>query len=204
MRDQASPARTPPSARTRAILRAVRTGRTYDDIGREFGVTGACIRHTAANWGLPPRRPLPRVTIRCAYCGKEVVTTITVPRKFCSKRCFYRNRRGTHWTVRRSPEARALWIASRTRTCHNCGKTFLVKVPGLGGQYCGHKCSGEGRARLKRPRLLALRAALRTRRPRREIAAQFGVSRQYVSQLAMRWHIPSLRKTRRARKPRRP
>ena len=184
---QPSPPRTPPSPRTRAILRAARTDRTYDDIGREFGVTGACIRHTARHWGLPPRIPLPRLTIQCEYCGKEVVTTIHTPRKFCSKRCFYRNRRGTHRV--RSPEAQARWIASRTRTCQNCGKHFLVKSLRLAGQYCGHKCSGEARGKLKRPRRLALRAALRTRRPQTEIAAQFGVSRQYIHYFAKRWRI---------------
>lgn len=185
-----SPGRTPKTSRTRAILRAVRTGRTYDDIGREFGVTGSCIRHTARRCGLPPRIPLPRLTVHCLHCGKEVVTTIHAPRKFCSKRCFYRNRRGAHWTMRRTPEARALWIASRTRICQNCGKTFLVVSPSMAGQYCGHKCSGQARAKLKPRDLVALRAALRAKRPRTEIAAQFGVSREYVRKLAKRWRIP--------------
>ncbi len=191
-----SPSRTPPTSRTRAILRTVRTGRTYDDIGREFGVTGRCISGIAAHWGLPPRIPLPRLTIQCEYCGKEVVTTIHAPRKFCSKRCFYRNRRGAHRV--RSPEAQARCIAALTRTCHNCGKEFLVKFPHMAQRFCGYKCSGEARARLKRPRLLAIQAALRTGRPQHEMAAQFGVSRQYVSALAARWGLARPRRRKRS------
>lgn len=191
---QPSPPRIPKSSRTRAILRAVRTGRTYVDIGKEFGVTGNCIGQIAAKWGLPRRIPLPRVTIKCAHCGRQVVTTVTVPRKFCSKRCFYRSRRGKSWTRQHNPEAYARWIAARTRTCQNCGKKFLAKHPRLARKFCGYKCSGQAKAKLKRPRLLAIRAALRTRRPRREIAAQFGVTRAYVYLLASQWHIPTLRK----------
>ena len=182
-------ARTPQSSRTRAILRAVRTGRTYDHIGREFGVTGSCIRRIAARWGLPPRRPLPRVAVKCAHCGKLVVTTVTTPRRFCSKRCFYRSRRGATWT--RTPEARARWIAARTRTCRNCGKDFLAPFPHVAQRFCSWKCSGEARARLKRQDLVALRAALRTRQPRRQIAARFGITRAYVYLLAARWRKPS-------------
>lgn len=184
-----SPGRTPKTSRTRAILRAVRTGRTYDDIGREFGVTGACIRHTARRCGLPPRIPLPHLTIQCEYCGKEVVTTIHGPRKFCSKRCFYRNRRGTHWV--RGPEGQARWIAARTRTCQNCGKQFLAKYARLLSKSCSYKCSGQARAKLKPHNRAALRAALRAKRPRTEIAAQFGVSQEYVRKLAKRWRIPA-------------
>ncbi|MGH9671496.1 MAG: hypothetical protein ACRD3A_15435 [Terriglobales bacterium] len=167
----------------------MRTGRTYADIGREYGFTDRWIRRIAADWGLSRPWPLPRVTIRCAHCGKQVVTTITVPRRFCSKRCFYRSRRGKHWT--RSPEARARWIAARTRSCLNCGKDFLVPFPHLARRFCSWKCSGEARAKLTRQDLAALRAALRTRQPRREIAAQFGITRAYVYLLAARWRKPS-------------
>ena len=199
-----SPGRTPESRRTRANLRAVRTGRTYDDIGRDFGVTGSCIRRTAAHWGLPPRIPLPRVTIKCAYCEREVVTTVTAPRKFCSKRCFYRNRRGTSWLRRRDPEAYARWLAARTRTCENCGKQFLAPQPGSDRRFCSYSCSARARPRPKLKHPEALRAALRTGRPRREIAAQFGVTRSYVSLLAKQWRFSPLRKGRRAAKKLRP
>ena len=177
-------AKWPAKARTRHILEAIHTGLSYAEIGRRFGITGSAVGKIAAFAGLPPRSPVPRVTVECGYCGKPVTGTVTFPRKFCSKRCFYRNNRGK--TRPHDPVRRARALKMRERICRRCRKKFLAATPKARRKFCGHACAGRARAKLTLGDLKRLKAALKSGRSCAKIAAAFRVTRQYVYYLAGR------------------
>jgi len=175
-----------PTRRTGWILDAARSGLSYEEIGRRFGVSGSRIRYIARQWGLPRRKPVKRIRIHCLQCGKAVTTLVTVPRKFCSKRCSYLSRRGAST----DPKVLAERLAARRRICKRCQREFFVQSrPGLKQRYCGRTCGGRARSKLSDRDLHAIRKALSANRTYLEIATRLGVSRQYVHALAVGWHL---------------
>ena len=172
-----------PSRRTRRILEAAKRGLSYEEIGRRLGVTGRRVGHIARQWGLPARRPVKRIHLRCRSCSKPITTLVTAPRKFCSKKCFYLSRRGPRLPIN------PLTLAARKRVCKYCKKEFLAGYSRQDRKFCSKRCAGRARSRLAAKDLVRMRVELRADRTYREVASRFGVTRQYVHSLARIWDL---------------
>jgi endogenous inhibitor of DNA gyrase (YacG/DUF329 family)/transposase len=192
-----NPAAQTPSPRTRQILAAARQGTSYAEIGRRFRVSGSRVRQLARQWGLPPRVPVRRIQVRCQTCGNQIITPVTMPRKFCSKRCFYLSPLwGQEGRLRVDPGALARQLGARKRTCRVCGKEFLAQGPSQERPFCSRRCAGRAHSKLSDEDLRSIKIALGKNRTYQEIARRFGVTRQYIHYLARTRSLPRRRRSR--------
>lgn len=76
----------------------------------------------------------PKVTIRCAVCGKEMTIPEGANRKYCSKECKRKAEYGNKNYVPRDPVEKA---------CRHCGKTFSTR--NAFQLYCSKECKAEYR-----------------------------------------------------------
>ena len=118
--------------------------KSYEEIGRLYGVTGAYIKKIAKRFGFPLEsrrkinpsetfgKKLPTKAI-CAFCGGEFVTYPSSTNKYCSRKCFQADKQKKN--IKRWQDDPSKGTTSFT--CSSVVRDYMLKKANYKCEICG-------------------------------------------------------------------